>query len=99
MRYADMKCSVLVELAPKNKYASRALTDRAANWMTCAVGDAAAKLKMSPYALIEHDKDGTLWSLGHLFADNCVDNDWIGAKQTMRRIAERVKQVVKLINK
>lgn len=99
IKYKDMLCSDLIKLAPENKRAASILCCRARKWTTCAVGEAAYKLKMSPYNLMDLDRTNRIEELGLEFVTQCARSNWADAKKTITAIAKRVKQVVKKIKK
>jgi len=92
--YSRYKCSTLLRLAPKSRGAFRVLSNRAVEWDTCAVGDAAAKLNMTGVELCDQDPTAQLFTLGMAFYRHVTARDFAAAKRTMAAIAQRVKAVV-----
>ena len=92
MRYSQLQCKDLLELAPRDKKAYEVLENRANEWQTCAVGDAARKLRVSALDLVNFDRQ--LDKLGIQFMYDIVDRNFKKAKITMNKIEKRVPGVV-----
>jgi len=82
-------CLTLLSQAKTNYAAARQLQIRADAWDTCAVGEAAEKLHVTPYYLIDQDAKLELW--GYNFANEVGERRFSKARQTYDKIARRVK--------
>jgi hypothetical protein len=89
--YKRLKCRTLLKLAPKLQGAFTELRFRAGEWATCAVGEAACRLGVDPYLLVDNNQ--TLFNLGVDFMHQVENGDFVQAKKTYNEIDRLAKMM------
>jgi len=90
-RAKQLTCLALLDLAKHDNVAFDEIRHRANNWNLCAVGDAAKKIKCSPYSLISVDEKLEDW--GCDFAYEVSAQRFGLAKILYHKIAARTKRL------
>ena len=90
-RAKQLTCLTLLDLAKHDDVAFDEICQRATNWELCAVGDAAKKIRCSPYSLISVDEKLEDWGLQ--FVHEVSAQRFGSAKTLYHKIAARTKRL------
>lgn len=88
--YNRLHCRTLLKLAPTDTQAAIVLKERAGSWETCAVGEAAVRVKKS---VKELKQDTQLFCLGSLFYSKVLFGNYSEATEIYNRIDNLTKDL------